>query len=47
MLDILTETRKLEVKPSSSPMASSVHLTREDEPFEDPERYRRLVGKLN
>ena len=28
-------------------MAPSVHLTREGELFEDPERYRRLVGKLN
>ena len=28
-------------------MAPGVHLTREDETFEDPERYRRLVGKLN
>ena len=28
-------------------MAPSVHLTRESEIFKDPERYRRLVGKLN
>ena len=28
-------------------MASGVHLTREGELFEDPERYRRLVEKLN
>ena len=28
-------------------MAPGLHLTREDELFEDPERYRRLVGKLN
>ena len=28
-------------------MVSIVHLTREGETFEDPERYRRLVGKLN
>ena len=28
-------------------MAQSLHLTREDELFEDPKRYRRLVGKLN
>ena len=45
--DILFETRKLGVKPCSSPMAPSVHLTREGELFEDPDRYRRLVGKLN
>ena len=30
-----------------SPMAQSLHLTREGELFEDPKRYRRLVGKLN
>ena len=34
-------------KPCSSPMAPGVHLTREGKLFEDPERYRRLVGKLN
>ena len=28
-------------------MAQSLHLSREDELFEDPERYRSLVGKLN
>ena len=28
-------------------MAQSLHLTREGELFEDLERYRRLVGKLN
>ena len=28
-------------------MVLGVHLTREGETFEDPERYRRLVGKLN
>ena len=47
MLDLLFETGKLGAKPCSSPMASSVHLTREGGLFEDPERYRRLVGKLN
>ena len=35
------------VKPCSAPMVSNVHLTRESETFEDPERYRRLVKKLN
>ena len=35
------------VKPCSSPMVPNVHLTKEGETFEDPERYRRLVGKLN
>ena len=33
--------------PIPSPLARSLHLTREGELFEDPERYRRLVGKLN
>ena len=47
MLDLLFETEKLGAKPCSSPMASSVHLAIESELFEDPERYRRLVGKLN
>ena len=28
-------------------MAQSLHLNREDELFEDLERYKRLVGKLN
>ena len=28
-------------------MGLGVHLTREGETFEDPERYRRLVAKLN
>ena len=47
MFDLLSETRKLRENPCSSPMVSGVHLTRESETFEDPERYRRLVGKLN
>ena len=47
VLDLLSETGNLGAKPCSSPMAPGVHLTREGELFEDPERYRRLVGKLN
>ena len=47
VFDLLSETGKLEVKPCSSPMVLGVHLTREGEAFEDPKRYRRLVGKLN
>ena len=47
VLDLLSETRKLAAKPCHSPMAQSLHLNREDELFEDPERDRRLVGKLN
>ena len=47
VLDLLSETRKLAAKPCQSLMAQSLHLTREGELFEDTERYRRLVGKLN
>ena len=47
VFDLLSETGKLGVKPCSSPMVPSIHLTREGETFEDPERYRRLVEKLN
>ena len=47
MLDLLSETGKLRVKPCSSPMVPSVHLTREGETFKYLERYRRLVGKLD
>ena len=47
VFDLLSETGKLGVKPCSSPMVPSVHLTRESETFEDLERYRRLVEKLN
>ena len=47
VLDLLSETGKLGIKPCSSPMVPGIHLTREGETFEDPERYRRLVGKLN
>ena len=46
-LDLLSETGKLAAKPCHSPMAQSLHLTREGELFEDLERYKRLVGKLN
>ena len=47
VLDLLSETEKLGVKSCSSPMVPSIHLTREGETFEDPERYRSLVGNLN
>ena len=47
LLDLLSETGKLGVKPCNFHMVLGVHLTREGETFEDPERYRRLVGKLN
>ena len=47
VFDLLSKKRKLGVKPCSSPMVPSVHLTREGKTFEDPEKYIRLVGKLN
>ena len=47
VLDLLSETRKLAAKPCQSPMAQSLHLSREGELFENPKRYRMLVGKLN
>ena len=47
VVDLLSETGKLGAKPRSSLMALGLHLIREGELFEDPERYRRLVGKLN
>ena len=47
MLDLLSEIGKLGVKPCNSPMVPSVHLTKESKAFEEPERYRRLVGTLN
>ena len=47
VLDLLSETGKLGVKPCSFPMVPSIHLTKESETFEDPKRYRRLVRKLN
>ena len=47
VLDMLSETGKLGAKPCSTPMAPNVQLTKEGELFEDPKRYRRLVGKLN
>ena len=47
LLDMLFKTGKLGAKPYSIPMASNEQLTKEGELFEDPERYRRLVGKLN
>ncbi|EOX99943.1 Cysteine-rich RLK (RECEPTOR-like protein kinase) 8 [Theobroma cacao] len=39
---------KLGAKPYNAPMTPNLQLTKEDgELFEDPEKYRRLVGKLN
>ena len=47
VLDMLFETKKLGAKPCSTPMAPNVQLTKEGELLEYPERYRRLIGKLN
>ena len=47
VLDMLSETEKLSAKPCSTPMAPNVQINKEGELFEDPERYTRLVGKLN
>ena len=44
---MLSEIGKLGVKPCSTHMTPNVQLTKEGELFEDPKRYRRLVGKLN
>nr|CAD1837598.1 unnamed protein product [Ananas comosus var. bracteatus] len=47
VLDLLAETEKLGAKPCSAPIAPNLQLTaNDDELFEDPKRYRRLVGKL-
>ena len=47
VLDLLFETGKLGAKPCSSPMALGAHLARECELFENLEKCRRLLGKLN
>ena len=46
VLGMLFETRKLGAKPCT-PLTPNVHLTKKGELFEDPKRYKRLVGKLN
>ena len=47
-LDILEETSMLDCKPVDTPMDPNVQLVPEQgESLGDPERYRRLVGKLN
>ena len=44
---MLSETGKLGTKLCSTLMAPNLQLTKEGELFEDPDRYKRLVGKLN
>ncbi|RVW81598.1 Retrovirus-related Pol polyprotein from transposon RE1 [Vitis vinifera] len=48
VLDLLKETGKIEAKPCTTPMVPNVQLMPDDgDPFYNPERYRRVVGKLN
>ena len=47
VLDLLSETGKLGAKPSGTPMMPNQQLVKEGELCKDPERYRRLVRKLN
>ena len=47
VLDLLSKTGKLGAKSCSIPMTPNVQITKEEDLFEDLERYRRLVGKLN
>nr|KYP57489.1 Retrovirus-related Pol polyprotein from transposon TNT 1-94 [Cajanus cajan] len=47
-LDILTETGMVDCRPSDTPMDPNIKLLPgQGEPLDDPERYRRLVGRLN
>ncbi|KAL4021295.1 hypothetical protein IC575_020089 [Cucumis melo] len=47
VLDMLSETEKLGAKPSGTLMMPNQQLVKEGKLCKDPERYRRLVGKLN
>ena len=47
VLNMLSETGKLGTKPCSTSMTPDVQLNKKGELFEDPTRYRGLVGKLN
>ena len=47
VLDFLLEIGKLSANSCSTPMIPNVQITKEEDLFEDPERNRRLVGKLN
>ena len=46
VLDLLSETEKLGVKPRGTQMMPN-QLVKGGELCKDPDRYRRLVGKLN
>ena len=47
VLDLLTDTGRLGAKPCDTPMPPNSQLTKDGDLFEDAEKYRRLVGKLN
>ena len=47
VLDLLSKAGKLGAKPCSTPMTPNVQITKEGDLFEDPGRYKKLVGKLN
>ena len=47
VLDLLSKTGKLGVKPCSTPMTPNVQITKQGDLFEDPERYKRLARELN
>ena len=47
VLDLLSDTRKSGAKPCCIPILPNVQITKERDLFEDLDRYRRLVGKLN
>jgi hypothetical protein len=47
-LDILHDSGMIDAKPCEAPMIPSVKLKADDgDPLENPERYRRVVGRLN
>ena len=47
VLDLLSKTGKLSAKPCSTPTTPNVQITKKGDLFEDSEKYKRLVGKLN